>query len=60
MIALDCQPCSVVDGGGFKGLMHVLELKYKIQSQSYFCEIVIPSTVRVMQERIKKKLEEMQ
>ena len=59
MIALDCQPYSVVDDGGFKALVHALELKYQIPSQRYFCEIVIPSIMHMMQERVKKKLEEM-
>ena len=48
MIALDCQPYSVVDDGGFKALVHPLELKYQIPSQRYFCKIVIPSIVHMM------------
>ena len=60
MIALDCQPYSVVDDGGFKALVHALEPKYQIPSQRYFCKIVIPSIVRTMQKRITKNLEEMQ
>ena len=59
MVALDCQPYSVVDDGGFKAFVHALETKYQISSWRYFCEIVIPSIVHTMQERIKKKLEEM-
>ena len=60
MIALDCQPYSVVDDSGFKALVHALEPKYQIPSRRYFCEVVIPSIVRMMRERIKKKLEVMQ
>ena len=55
MITLDCQPYRVVDDGGFKALVHALELKYHIQSQRYVCEIVIPSIVCTVQERIKKQ-----
>ena len=60
MIALDCQPYSVVDDYGFKALVRVLELKYQTPSQRYVCKIVIPSIVCTVQERINKNLEEMQ
>ena len=56
MIALDCQPYSVVDDGGFKALVHALEPKYQNPSQRYYCEIVIPSIVHMMQERIRRSL----
>ena len=49
-----------VDNGGFKALVRALELKYQIQSQRYICEIVISSILRTVQERVKKKLEEIQ
>ena len=45
MIALDCQPHSVVDYIGFGALIHTLEPKYNISSRRYFSETVISSTV---------------
>ena len=54
MIVLDCQLYSVVDDDGFKVLVRALELKYQTPSQRYVCKIVIPSIVRMVQERIKK------
>ena len=60
MIALDCQPYSLVNDVGFKALVRALEPKYLIPSRRYFCETVIPEMVCTMESRIKSKLEGMQ
>ena len=60
MIALDCQPYSLVEDVGFKALVRALEPKYQIPSRRYFCETVIPEMVCTMESRIKSKLEGMQ
>ena len=36
MIAIDCQPVSVVDHEGFRSLISTLEPKYQIPSRKYF------------------------
>ena len=45
MIALDCQPYSVVDDIGFRALIHALEPRYNVPSRRYFSETMIPSIV---------------
>ena len=46
MIAIDCQPISIVDHEGFKSLVTTLEPKYQMPSRKYFSETVIPSIAR--------------
>jgi len=41
MIAVDCQPVSIVDHECFKSLVSTLEPKYQIPSRKYFSETVI-------------------
>ena len=43
MIAIDCQPVSIVDHEGFKSLISILEPKYRMPSRKYFSETIIPS-----------------
>ena len=43
MIAIDCQPVSIIDHKGFKSLVGILEPKYQLPSRKYFSETVIPS-----------------
>ena len=43
MIAIDCQPVSIVDHEGFKSLVSTLEPKYQLPSRKYFSETVISS-----------------
>jgi len=48
IIAIDCQPVSIVDHGGFKSLVSTLEPKYRMPSRKYFSETVIrPITARI-------------
>ena len=56
MIALDCQPYSVVDDIGFRALIHALEPRYNIPSRRYFSETMIPSIVDRMACVIRDKL----
>ena len=41
MIALDCQPFSVVDDAGFIRLLKALEPRYVLPSRKYITETVI-------------------
>lgn len=42
MIALDCQPFSVVNDTGFVRLLNAMEPRYKIPSRKYITENVLP------------------
>ena len=42
-IASDMQPLSVVKNNGFKQLMHIAEPCFKVPSQPYFTNTVIPA-----------------
>ena len=46
MIAIDCQPVSIVDHEGFKALISALEPKYQKPSKKYFSETVIPDIAK--------------
>ena len=58
MIAIDCQPVSIVDHNGFKALVHALEPKYRIPSRKYFSETVIPGIAKKIRTQIETKLQE--
>ena len=57
MIAMDCQPYSLVDDIEFKSLVGTLEPKYQIPSRRYFCKTVISEMVHNMESKIKSKIE---
>jgi len=57
MIALDCQPYSLVDDIGFRALVHALEPRCNVPSQRYFSETMIPSIIDRMACVIRDKLE---
>lgn len=42
-IAMDLRPYSVVEIEGFRGIVHTLELRYKIPSWQYFTDTAIPT-----------------
>jgi len=56
MIALDCQPYSVVDDIGFRAMVQALEPRYNLPSRRYFTETVIPTIVERMVQTIKANL----
>lgn len=54
MIALDCQPFSIVKDEGFKRLMNLVAPKYVLPSRRYFAETVLVD----MYERLRVKIAE--
>ena len=42
MIAIDCQPVSIVKDIGFNFFVKAIEPRYTIPSRNYFSEVVIP------------------
>ena len=56
MIAVDNQPFCLVEDIGFTHLLHTLEPRYKLPSQKYFSERVIPSMIATMHDSISTKL----
>ena len=59
MIAIDCQPISIVDHKGFKSLVTTLESKYQMFSRKYFSETVIQSIARRIKASIASQLQSM-
>ena len=57
MIAIDCQPISVVDHEGCKSLVTKLEPKYQIPSRKYFSQSVISSIARRIRVSISSRLQ---
>uniref|UniRef100_A0A671PSY3 BED-type domain-containing protein n=1 Tax=Sinocyclocheilus anshuiensis TaxID=1608454 RepID=A0A671PSY3_9TELE len=57
-IASDLHPYSVVEGRGFRAMMHTMDPRYKIPSRRFFAETVIPnlyqSTKTTVLESLKK------
>uniref|UniRef100_A0A673J6Y6 BED-type domain-containing protein n=1 Tax=Sinocyclocheilus rhinocerous TaxID=307959 RepID=A0A673J6Y6_9TELE len=57
-IASDLRPYSVVEGRGFRAMMHTMDPRYKIPSRRFFAETVIPnlyqSTKTTVLESLKK------
>lgn len=58
MIAIDCQPVSIVDHKGFKSLVSTLEPKYQMPSRKYFLETIIPSIANKIKADIATQLQE--
>ena len=58
MIAVACQPTSVVENSGFKALIHALALKYRIPSRKYLAETVIPNIGQGIRAEVQAKLQE--
>ena len=57
MIAMDCQPISVVESS-FKALIHALTPKYLIPSTKYLAETVIPNIAQGIRAEVQAKLQE--
>ena len=58
MIAIDCQPVSIVDHEGFKSLIRTLEPKYRMPSRKYFSETIIPFIANKIKANIVTQLKE--
>ena len=52
MIAVDCQPFSIVDDAGFQHLIHSLEPRYKIPSRKYIAEKITPTVYEEIRESV--------
>ena len=52
MIAVDCQPFSIVDDAGFQRLIHSLEPRYKIPSRKYIAEKITPTVYEEIRESV--------
>ena len=58
MIAINCQPVSVIDHEGFRSLISTLEPKYQMPSRKYFSETIIPPIGNRIRANIATQLKE--
>ena len=56
MLAVDCQPLSMVEDVGFKRVLQILELHYKCPSRKYFTDTIIPKNYTGMKGEVSKLL----
>lgn len=56
MIAIDCQPFSVVEDVGFTRLLTQLEARYSLPSQRYITEVILPRIHQGVTTEMKKEL----
>ena len=54
MIAVDCQPLSVVEDVGFKQVLRTPEPRYQCPSRKYYTETVIPKIYKGMKVEVLK------
>ena len=54
MIAVDCQPLSVVEDVGFKQVLRTLEPRYQCPSRKYYTETIIPKICKGMKAEVLK------
>ena len=54
MLAVDCQPLSVVEDVGFKRVLQILEPCYKCPSRKYFTDTIVPKIYTGMKEEVSK------
>ena len=54
MLAVDCQPLSMVEDVGFRRVQQILEPRYKCQSRKYFTDTIIPKIYTGMKEEVSK------
>jgi len=58
MIAIDCQPLSVVDDFGFRQVLRTLEPRYNCPSRKYYTETIIPKIYEGMKTEVLKLINE--
>ena len=56
MVAIGCQPISVVEDVGFRQVLRTLEPRYQCPSRKYFTETIIPKIYSGMKEEVLKLL----
>ena len=54
MLAVDCQPLSMVEDIGFKRVLQSLEPRYKCPSRKYYTDTIIPRIYTGMKEEVSK------
>ena len=54
MLAVDCQPLSMVEDVGFKRVLQILEPCYKCPSCKYFTDTILPKIYTGMREEVTK------
>ena len=52
MVAIDCQPISMVEDVGFRQVLKLLEPRYQCPSRKYFTETIIPKIYSGMKEEV--------
>ena len=54
MLAVDCQPLSMVEDVGFKRVLQILEPRYKCPSRKYFTDTIVPKINTGMKKEVSK------
>ena len=57
MMALDCQPFSVVEDQGFVRLLNYLQPRYQVPGRKYFSSTMIPQLYSSCKETVQKIME---
>ena len=57
MVALDCQPFSIVEDCGFVRLLKEIEPCYTIPSRKYITETILPRIVKGVKDEVRKQLQ---
>ena len=52
LIAVDDQPFSIVNNEGFRALMHGVEPRYKLPSESYLRQVAVPEMCRTLKTKV--------
>ncbi|XP_003389647.1 PREDICTED: zinc finger BED domain-containing protein 4-like [Amphimedon queenslandica] len=58
MIAVDCQPMSIVDDIGFTRVLHAAEPRYTLPSRKYMTDTVIPRVYSEVHMKVAKEISE--
>ena len=60
MVALDCQPLSIVEDAGFLRLMNEVEPRYVVPSRKHITDVVLPSVMKGVMAEVEKELSSVQ
>ena len=60
IVALDCQPLSMVEDTGFLRLMKEVEPQYAVPSRKHITDVILPNMVNGITMEIKKELSSVQ
>ena len=56
IVALDCQPLSIVEDTGFLRLMKGMEPRYVVPSRKYITDVILPQIMNGVASEVKKEL----